>query len=572
MHTGPRDSNQIEVAPAAVAGLSLSVILSILLGTVLSFFPLGVDTSVVSSIAAPEAASSVSVRPVVHAAYNSVLPITSDPWVATIASVTTAPVAVVYWAVFAIGVAVLSGSWIGVLASAALPFLFGLDLVLLGAIAWTPWILLGFRRFIARNEPALLLMLLFLGMRLPYGSGWLLAITLLFTTGMAAIIQPQSLWPKASLDRRRFCFAALTLLIGIAITIRVIPALPSFDYPLTGPTIASVVQDDGFPGLLQPLVGPSYPLQVIDHGGVSHFLAMPFLFAVLLAAAIRSHFFVTAGILTCVAVELFAGPGVRTIAPISALSRIVPGGSLYPLATLALAWVVTHQLLTTQRLRAAIFVGLAAVYGLWAMPLERNNELMTVAASLPEGVLRSPSLAVARAQLRSHTTYDGVLGAKSWKRCAAQVSIEKGSSGLQDGSPGREETSLILNDGDPQTRISLGQRSGSTMRLCFDSPLPSKIFLDVGNYRTDFPRSFSVKNEQRPDLSLDFNPWLGPYQKTASGLLYFGDQSAVQIAMPPLSNSEVSSPACVSITLTRDNNPFDWSVAELRCESELPKP
>lgn len=552
--------------------MSLSVILSVLLGAVLALLPLGVDTAAVGTVTTPEAASSVSVRPVVHAAYNSVLPITSDPWIATIASVTTAPVAAVYWVVFAAGVAVLSGSWIGVLASTAVPFLFGLDLVLLGALAWPPWILLGFRRFIARNEPALLLMLLFLGMRLPYGAGWLLALTLLFTTGMAAIFQPQILWPKASPDRRRFCFAALTLLIGIAITSRVIPALPSFDYPLTGATIASVVQDDGFPGLLQPLVGPSYPLQVIDHGGVTHFLAMPLLFAVLLAAAVRSSFAATAGIFTCVAVELFAGPGLRTIAPISALSRIVPGGSLYPLATLTLAWVVTHQLLTTQRLRAVIFVGVAAVYGLWATPLERHNELMKVAASVPEGVLRSPSLAVARAQLRSQTPYGGVLGATTWKRCAAKASIEKRPSGLQDEPPGIEEIASILNDGDPQTRLSLGQRSGSTLRLCFDSPLPSKIFLDVGNYRTDFPRSFSVRSEQRPDLSLDFNPWLGPYQKTASGLVYFGDQSVVQFALPPLSSSEVSSPACVTITLTSDHNSFDWSVAELRCGSELPKP
>lgn len=484
--------------------------------------------------------------PVTHVIFNSIVPFATDPWISIVSDFFHLPTSFCYWVIFSAGLLFGTRPLSSIVGAALVIAMCGFDSVLLRVFAWLPWILIGTSRFQREGELSLLVIELFLGMRLTYSAGPLVCISFLFLAG-------STLWiTKTGAERTRGALCLLLLGFGIAVTAHTIPNLPKFDYPITSQVQARVVPDDGVPGTIQPLLGPAFPFQVIDIQSTQKFLLAPFFiaFAATLLMARRS---LGAWILLgLIGFDLFTTGELHLLSPLEALSRMIPGAFIYPAINIALAtlvWtlfshsgpfriiVTTVVAVLSLQFRHSLLIDLSKIQSSWgASPVQ----------------LASPSLAVfTRATPKSAESSD-------WQSCDSKAISLHQVSKTQLTNP----TDLIntVTDGNPKTRISLGQDEGNALTVCFQGAPPKALWLDVGDFVTDFPRNFSVFDFELKKPIEAFSPWLGPIRTTPElHLPYYGPQSDVQIKLEKISSS------CIDIRLDSNNPTFDWSVAELRC-------
>lgn len=492
--------------------------------------------------------------PVAHLGFNSVIPFANDPWIALLSDLSALPITALYWLILCGGIFLLPNSLSAIIAALAVVIIFGMDRALLGLAAWLPLTITLIERYQRRSERALLIILLFLGMRLAYSSGPLITVEILLIAWVVTV--------RYRADTSiRTASAALALALGVLCSVHAIPGLPAFDYP-TGPAVvATVVPDDGLPGVLQPLIGPAFPLQVIDQTALREIVLCPFIisFALLILTASRSRAaWTTFGI---VALDLFQSPQMQSISPLASLARMLPGAFLYPLSVIVVSGLLWRLLSNIQPLRTMVLGLLAVSASLISTALhtsDKNHRLYSdamwadIQGRFSPAQIASPSLAV----IQRGQPFISSSSNDDWGRCNVSIKVHTGEITTS------SDVASIVSDDDSHTRVSLGQEIGNSFTVCFAARPARAIWLDPGEYHTDFPQNFSVHASTAGAQLRTYEPWLGPVQETKTQHLpFYGPQSTVQIAVP----SELSAGGCLDIRLTKRNRAFDWSIAELRC-------
>ena len=452
----------------------------------------------------------------------------------------------------------------------------GADSVLLGALAWVPLLSLFLSAIFLVSKAGLLRAAL----PLIVISG---VISLTCATSanhlaplaaLCAVLLAQRLQGEAGALPS---FPNSLLGIGIAILpalamVTNIPAAPFPDYH----QLAHVVPDDGLPGIIRPLIGLDYPIQVIDRTVIKSSLSLTSvaitglsLFA-LVFSGISSALTLACtlgilGVLDTVLPEASA-----QIAPIAALSRLIPWGTTVaytPYLVAFGAWLLSVTVITTSKRLVAIPVVLTLLIVAHASqtrgyPYEIRRYGY---ASITEV---SPSAAVVK-HIAQAITADS---SEMLKRPLLQgftpsaQSLGKFSTSLKTSLNPFQGTLAALTDGDPKTRWTTGQSAqhgDEIVEITFNTPiLVGGIELDTGEFTTDFPRGLEVTGtsatQDGTTCAASFPSWQGSVTRTPKGSLYFTGQHEVQVIFPaPCLLKSISIKQTGKAT-------FDWSIAEIR--------
>ena len=452
----------------------------------------------------------------------------------------------------------------------------GADSVLLGALAWVPLLSLFLSAIFLVSKAGLLRAAL----PLIVISG---VVSLTCATSanhlaplaaLCAVLLAQRLQEEAGAFPS---FPNSLLGIGIAILpalamVTNIPAAPFPDYH----QLAHVVPDDGLPGIIRPLIGLDYPIQVIDRTVIKSSLSLTSvaitglsLFA-LVFSGISSALTLACtlgilGVLDTVLPEAYA-----QIAPIGALSRLIPWGTTVaytPYLVAFGAWLLSVTVITTSKRLVAIPVVLTLLIVAHASqtrgyPYEIRRYGY---ASITEV---SPSAAVVK-HIAQAITADS---SEMLKRPLLQdftpsaQSLGNFSTSLKTSLNPLKGALAAVTDGDPKTRWTTGQSAqhgDEIVEIIFNTPtLVGGIELDTGEFTTDFPRGLEVTGtsatKDGTTCAASFPSWQGSVARTPKGSLYFTGQHEVQVIFPaPCLLKSISIKQTGKAT-------FDWSIAEIR--------
>ena len=384
----------------------------------------------------------------------------------------------------------------------------------------------------------------------------------------------------AALIAITFCFA---LLMGIIVPG---PDLPG--YPAGAALVPGYNTVDG----LTPLLGDQLLPRTVNLSLVrerTEYLLPVLLVALLSTLVLRSRITVLAfGLIAAVSFDsALILPFFAQLMPIQSLSRLLPGGQFYPLASLALAGALFTLLAeykyrsSTDRIRQIVYaVGLGtccfAVVKLDLGEFKPNSDLALLRA-LNEGAV--VDLEAANSQLISPSYF-----------VAASIGYEEMTKRLRIGEADFKNATdeligldtftgefdpVILSDGRDSTAWHSGrgmQTGEEWMQLSFVRPI-SALRLSTGSFFTDFPRALRVRYMadcpadrslwNAAPVALYLNPSNGDVKLTDAGLPYFGSQYIVSAYLPV----GISARCVLVEQIGRDSN-YGWSVAEVQVSEE----
>lgn len=350
-----------------------------------------------------------------------------------------------------------------------------------------------------------------------------------------------------------------------------IPSAPFPDYP----PLAHVVPDDGLVGIIRPLIGVDYSIQVIDRGVVkSAFSAVSLALTLITLAAIvlgARGLAPLALLLSIVAsLDTLLPESLAQIAPIAALGRILPWGTTVaytPLLVAVATWLISLTLVSSTRVLVSLplLFALVGAIGAFSPAFQPTAPEVSVVASTGEV---SPSTAVVRHMARALSAtspqdlkrplLDGYIPSfEPLTKFNASITSPLGETA---------ELALRVSDGDPRTRWATGrgvQNGDESVEILFSRPTQvSGIELDTGTFTADFPRGLSVLGTnsagEATRCHAHFPSWQGSVARTPKGFPYYTGQHEVRIIFPE---------PCVLTKIAIKQTgvaTFDWSIAEVR--------
>ena len=464
------------------------------------------------------------------------------------------------------------GWLLGALPALLALFVTGTDVVTLSALAWIPLCALLFSAILFVNQAGLLrgafpLLLLTLGISgICAGSSHHLApLAALGSLLVARCLATGSVHGAPKVGE------AVTLAIAFIpaiLALTIIPSAPFPDYP----PLAHVVPDDGLPGIIRPLIGLDYPIQVINRAVEKNIFRTPVIvllfFASLALITLReatrtsraSLLLLSVLLGTLCVIDTQLPESMAQTGPIASVKRLLPWGtslSYIPFVTALGVWSLTLVLVTSSRRGASI-----PLTALLAITLA-NNALAHHQANIPVGAPReietSPSLAVF--QYLQESTSELTADAHTLK-ATAELPTSSLQGLIQSVKGGRNEGSEPLTDGDPKTRWSSAQRGDESLSVTFTSPQTLRgIELDPGAFTSDFPRGIEVLGTTVEDKEIklvSFASWQGSVAFTPLGYPYFLGQHEVRVLF---GHAETLKRLTIRQT---GKAPFDWSVAEIK--------
>ncbi|MCB0320386.1 MAG: hypothetical protein KDD60_05615 [Bdellovibrionales bacterium] len=453
--------------------------------------------------------------------------------------------------------------WIG----GSVQILVGSDRVVLGCLTWWPWLIAVIVCIPHCKNHILTLPAI-------AAFSWLVAHD---SSVLAAPISILTLWLLASCLRatssRHHIWFYLALLLPTCIELWYLPPPPWPEYPGVG----AVVQDDGVPGIVRPLVGFDAVIPCIDRNLVKSLIWWP-ASAVLLLLALISFFeptgrvqegsslrlsrsFVLLSIIMffCSLLDLAMPEGIAIISPLATASRILPFASLYPLVIPALAIGIIAFGVANNLIFASVTLALFSFGMILHAPLPSQKMRL---ADIP---YPSPSAPLfARYGLSSIQKFHMLppLQELSLNALPVKLSSSRNSEELE-----------LLRDVNLGTRWSnkRGSQLGDEF-ITLELEKPLEIYglnLDPGIFWSDFPGGIIVRGsfECHPRSetgSSDWkvlaseSPWLGTVSFTPEGAPYYGKQSKVVLHF-----HEPHTVACIRIEQTGVRSGVDWSIAEL---------
>jgi hypothetical protein len=502
------------------------------------------------------------------------------------------------------------GALLAALTTLFLGKLFGSDLVILTSLTWLPlllWVLLRAQKLCALSPLLWILLVVFFSFRIS-SSAHQFTILLL---GVAVFLLPRSgrttvLWLGfLLLSLRGFDFS--------------LPAIPHY------PALARVVPDDGVAGLVRPLLGPGFELQIIDRRFIRDCFFGPALLMLLLvfwqisfltirwlrgrkaasfstaedatvrrgmdnyslplctsASSVVENFCsrmlvplslvrrsekVSAIIALCIACDCLLPEELALIAPLQTLARVLPGLFLYPLTPIFCAIIPLLLVLQLHKFRplALLLLGVTAL-SLSSGTLLQRREATTL-TQLRNGVV-APEIAVSPS-LALFIRYGvdlAIAPALNTFRYSQKVTVH-GSSG--------EDLAGALTDRNLHTRwraSPLGQeaqqRGNEWLLIEFSRVAPLRALnLDCGHFITDFPRAlrvFALPECTEGKFAAPEKPLL-EYSPWLGPLLETASHHPYLGSESDVRLTLPGAPElkCVLIQQT-GTAPFDWSIAELK--------
>jgi hypothetical protein len=467
--------------------------------------------------------------------------------------------------------------WIGAAASTmAILLITGFDPVVIGAVAWLPFI--GIFAYSALTQPHPTIALIALA---------LASIESSYSSNQAALITASSaLWLTHLLtlsglnSRRRIgLVCAVTLAPAIIATLTApIPELPHY------PKSSHVLPFDGVNGTVRPLLGPAYPFETLDRAAMrSDYKSRAIILLSLSALAWwtrRRHQTPVARYTAKVGLVLALLAALNTslpepwatISPLPSISRIIPWGTSYSVLSVALGlgtWMTTTSLiLNTAWLSllplTAVAVAVTAIGSpnIFSPQLRRNgvatdSKLGPLVLSPSAVIFRSLSLFAPGVpeQLESIHATSRITG-KDIRDIDAQVEVYP---------PPSPESLEMAHRAESAWRWSSrtgAQRGDETLTIRFKSPLTLRgLELDPGPFFTDFPRGLKItggpcEQSSAPTL-VDYPVWQGPLHLLPRGIPYYAPRNEVRIVFPA-----PTTVSCLFVYQTAQA-PFDWSVAKV---------
>ncbi len=465
------------------------------------------------------------------------------------------------------------GTFLGVI------LIFGLDISIAGMLAWFPAVILGVYFFCWQTRQSILtgLILAFLSLRLSSAGLYLSLIPAILAFYLGA--------PFKFVTKERLLVAAAILFTPVLYRLFSIPLLQFPDYPISK---GSLVPDDGMPGHIQALFGPSSPIQFIDY---SSFLisTLPLLILISLLGLylIKKHQVSEnyrnslAACLILVFLQIILPAQLSVISPLASLSRILPGHFLVPLPLIiaSLCYVllsillvecrasVKEKLFVTIIVPLTIFIFNGNNHSLPLTALSDQQQALSFLNSNNEAVIISPSYYLIRHEGAHSINKDWVLKPRrsiNPLRWGALVTTSHQSGNIPQMLDKNKNTFW-------STKLS-NQNGEEWIHIKLENPQEFEgISLNLGSNTTDWPRGLEILGKEdcsspsQQDARNSYNslylanPWLGPILHSKNGYPFYGSRSVAKVIFPQPIKAK-----CILIKQTGLNKEKPWSVAELR--------
>lgn len=471
-------------------------------------------------------------------------------------------------------------------ASMALLIIFGWDAMLFPALSWLPFFILTILALILAGSSAGVFFVfgLFFAVRIAASANAQAPLIILTGLLSSALIAHLGRSRGSSVCSRKLgLFAVLTLAIA-SLPVMEAPTVNTQEYPY----MAHVVSESDVYSTIRPLIGPGSAIPFIDRDTLAAFGApLLTLILVLAVAALtvrsirelpfsRLTLIAAAGLACSALFDVLLPDELSIIAPLAAVSRIVPGTFLTAPSEFGLALSLIFLLFgLSVRLPVTVVGAVAGVVALAALPLQKSLDRVHYDFSrVPpeyERLVLSPSFPIVHELglwvLDAQERVEGTVFARS-----NSIPMTANVSHLK---PGNEPEKMF--DLDRRSRWSAGRalqlgdewvyvRFGDRQRL-------TGVELSPSAFKSDFPRALRVSivpdcpAEVSPDLRrqaaerplVQFVPWHGSLDFTPKGFPFYSRRTRVQAFFP----DELST-QCLLIEQLGVSSKVDWSIAEFR--------
>jgi hypothetical protein len=458
-----------------------------------------------------------------------------------------------------------------------LVFTVGLDPVVIGALAWTPLVAVLAARALRNERPVITFMALACA-----------SIELVWSANQTALVgSVTALWLALSLanskPHTRPGLIAVSLLV-LAPTLFTTVTAPMAEIPNYRKSAHVLPIEDTY-GSVRPLIGPTYPFEVLDRRAVrkeyeGRAIAVLALACVAWlvrrrhqAAMIQQAASVGLWLTLFVTLSTALPEPWATISPLPSLSRVLPWATSYSLKSVILGlgtWLTATSLLRSSALLSSLSLATCSIVLLLAgsphffKPVLRERGLATDPELRP--IIISPSAAIVRslaeanvdiparlAQIRA-TTH---IPSKDVRALGGHISIEPAPL------PEILEQAKKTEGAWRWSTRTGNQRGNEVLTIRFEAPQElGGIELDPGQYFTDYPRGLRIHGgaceQATAPLIASYPAWQGSLHVTYRGAPYYSARNEVRVVFPAL-----QSVSCLFIYQTA-RAPFDWSVSTIK--------
>jgi hypothetical protein len=471
--------------------------------------------------------------------------------------------------------------------TATLMLSIGNDLVTLQAVMWLP-LLCGSMIWITQSTSRSVL---------PYLSAIALATRFIISANQLAflivgpllwLLREHAAFSKTSLSKttesattQHSAPRAISPIVSLLLALGSLYVLCSAPYPTFPdyPGSAHVVPDDTIPGITRPLIGRDTGIPFVDHIHVRSIWAAPSLVLALLSlyvyGATQRRSSLPLWLSLSLVGDTLLQPSLAEVAPLAAITRILPGLTLFSLVPCVAALTTVALILSLKHLGAhrKIPLMLSLCLGLLAResghhmgpayePFKKLSSFINHENLQHYPLSISPSFPVYRAYHFSQILEAPYLKKLSKKRIVDTTPIVASHNN-------DAHQVWFMEDHRENTRWSsgLGKQTGNES-LIIDLTHHKQIRgikLDVGDFITDYPRALQISHApscNAPSESwrvvAEHTPWEGVLQVTPAGYPYYGSQACVKVFF-----EESLLGGCIKVHQTGVNASFDWSVAEI---------
>jgi hypothetical protein len=462
----------------------------------------------------------------------------------------------------------------------ALSFIFiftGVDPVVIGAVAWLPLMAIAANATMTAVSPQIGLMtLLFLvSFEASYSANQVALISCGTALWLAYLLSLAN--PRGPHRIGLTCLVALTPAIFVTLTAPM-PEIPNY------PKSAHVLPFDGVYGTLRPLIGPTYPFDVLDRAALRTIYddrSLAILLLSIFAWWVRrrhqsyvARYTAKVGLVLALLATLntcLPEPW-ATISPLPSLSRLIPWGTCYSVTSVALglaAWMtVTSLVLNTGALSLIPLLCTGVLVVLTGSPTVFSPLLRRVDAVNSESLrplLSTPSAVILRSLAESSTDITKQLESirqthqllsRDIRDLEAEVQIYPTSVKPEIATASRDMTWRWSTHTGAQTGIEV-------LTIRFKEPLVLHgIELDPGPYFTDYPRGLRITggpcDQSSAPTIVDYPVWQGSLHTLHRGVPYFSPRNEVKAVFPAPVTAQ-----CLFIYQT-GKAAFDWSISRIR--------
>ena len=444
---------------------------------------------------------------------------------------------------------------IPLLLTGSLHLIFGTNIIIAGSLCWLPWYIYSLSKtrdsIIWHSISLVFLLLVF------FSANQLTIFVFL----IALFIHSQVL------DKSELAISHKFGMLVASILSLSIPLAKTPNYP----ALSRVVEDDGIPGIIRPLIGPDSPIQIISQASTFEHYFIPVLFVSILSIIFivkylyksdKTPFFILGVLILSLLIDFFGTSHLTSIGPIKSVSRLLPGLSAVALNVFTIAALVVSTIFVlSSNIRSSLILSILFFISSSANYLLSNHQ------NFPNSDLKlvSPSLSIYQKEGKS------LLSDPNSYREFTRIPLRKNNAQIQYLLDNDQRKLRRILDISEATRWStgLGEQTGNeSLILNLHEPIKAKgIEINVGKFTTDFPRGLRIYNSDGPtkiiegmtnNLIKDSDPWQGVIKFTSDGYPYYGSQSEVRTFFK--SEQEIK---YLLIKQTGTSNSFEWSVTSI---------